>query len=83
MENTIITYPPKEFVGTLSPEQYSRYNKNKLDDSWLRDSFKVPKDKYYTVSEYPENTMGNIWIVKDSHRTVENKKISKSDQKST
>jgi hypothetical protein len=73
MTDNIFSEKPK-----LSKEQLDRYVKNPLDDQWLRDYFKIPEDKYYSVSIYPEP--GFIKILKLS-REEKNKKISKSEQK--
>jgi len=54
-----------------------RYLKNPLDDTWIRSEFKIPENKYFSVSVYPEP--GFLKILR-LPREVKNKKISKSDK---
>jgi hypothetical protein len=66
----------------LSEELFKRYASDPLKyDEEVRKAGKVPDDKYYTVSMWPEHLAGYVEVLKKSSREVKLKKISKSDQK--
>lgn len=67
----------KQPVGTMSPELFSRYNKDPLGmESEVRRVFSIPEDFYFTVSMWPHP--GVVAIDESRLRTVPMKKISKS-----
>ena len=63
----------------MSPEMFARYDKNPMGmDEEVRRHFKIPSDKYYSVSVM--NEIGAVHITPKLVRHVTAKKISKSDQ---
>lgn len=50
----------------------------KAMDGEVRHTFKIPANKYYTVSAWPEP--GIVTVDPERHRDVPSNKISKSDQ---
>lgn len=64
----------------LTPEQFKQYVANPLAmDETVRKWCDLPADKYYTVSTWPEESAGKVYVTKLS-REVKAKKVSKSDQ---
>ena len=67
-------------MKTLSLELFNKYKENPLQyDEEVRNYCKLREDRYYTVSMWPENLMGQVFETKNV-RVVKSKKISKSDQ---
>ena len=66
----------------MTPDQFEQYQKssNSVKDELVRSWFKVPEDKYYTVSVWPDHVAGVVRVDPKRHRHVHAKKISKSDQ---
>ena len=59
----------------------AKYLANPLGtDEEVRKALDLPADRYYTVSTWPEEHAGKVYVLRLS-REVKNKKISKSDQK--
>lgn len=72
-----------KLLGKMNPGQWEDYfqnDPNKMGDK-VRKWFKVPENRYYSVSIWPENLSGNVWLNEKLFRDVPKKKISKSDQK--
>lgn len=72
-----------KFLGKMNTnqwEEYSHNDPNKCGDK-VRKWFNVPENRYYSVSTWPENVAGNVWLNEKLFRDVPKKKISKSDQK--
>lgn len=71
-------------IGRLTEEQVKRYEADPLGapDVELRQQFKIPDDRYYTVSVWPERCRGFIYVDLTRTRLVKARKISKSDQPS-
>lgn len=68
-------------MKTLTPEQFQEYVANPLGtDFKVRQWARVPEDRYYSVTVWPEHLAGRVWVTPNLHRTVVAKKISKSDQ---
>ena len=68
-------------MTTLTPKQLTEYLTNPLEaDPWVRYFAKVPEDRYYTVSVWPDHLAGRVFVNMKDYRTVKSKKISKSDQ---
>lgn len=64
----------------LTPDQLKEYLENLLvNDAKVRKWCDIPDDKYYSVSVWPENVTGNVWMDDRRFRTVHSSKISKSD----
>jgi len=62
----------------LSSELYQRYLDDPLAmDAQVRAAFKIPEDKYYSVSVYPPHLAGRVTIERTRH--VRSDKISKSN----
>ena len=67
---------------TIPQPLLAKYLVNPLAlDEEVRLSLNIPDNRYYTVSVWPENRAGTVYITKLT-REVKAKKISKSDQKS-
>ncbi len=65
----------------MSLDLFNKYILNPLNmDSEVRNSLALREDRYYTVSVWPENCVGNVYETRNV-REVKNKKISKSDEK--
>ena len=65
----------------LSPELYVKYVADPLGmDAAVRNAAKVPEDRYYSVSTWPEERAGVVTVNTKDYRKVAAKKISKSDQ---
>jgi hypothetical protein len=65
----------------LTTEQLKQYVQNPSHmDEQVRKWCNLPEDKYYTVSTWPEEVAGNVYVT-NVYRVVKAKKISKSDQK--
>lgn len=65
----------------LTPEQFKEYAANPLaTDEKLRKWVSVPDDRYYSVSMWPDELAGRVWVNMKDYRKVPAKKISKSDQ---
>ncbi len=70
----------------LSKEQFEEYSANPLaTDEKLRVWLDLPDNRYYTVSIWPEEFAGRVFVrtptEKDKARIAKAKKVSKSDQK--
>ena len=65
----------------MTPEQFEQYRKSTPDvkSQLVRKWFKVPEDKYYTVSMWPDHVAGVVRVDHKRHRDAKSKKISKSD----
>ena len=65
----------------LTPEQFAQYrlNPNGMDAN-LRKWAQVPENRYYSVSVWPENLEGRVFVVANIFRSVKVEKISKSNQ---
>lgn len=62
----------------MSEEMLKRYEADPLGmDSEVRRCFKVPENRYYSVSTYPAAVAGRVTMT--TERTVKAHKISKSD----
>ena len=65
----------------MTGELFERYKANPLGmDEVVRLAYKIPPDKYYSVSMWPEETEGTISITEGLARKAPSGKISKSDQ---
>lgn len=65
----------------LTTDQFAQYVANPLGmDSAVRKWAGVPDDRYYTVSMWPENLSGRVYVNHNGYRTVKSVKISKSNQ---
>ena len=65
----------------LSAELYKQYLADPLGmDAAVRKAAKVPEDRYYMVSTWPEERAGRLTMNMKDYRKVPAKKISKSDQ---
>jgi hypothetical protein len=66
----------------MTEDVFKQYLSNPLGmDTIVRNTFKIPDNKYYSVSVWPPERQGYVWITKNLSRKVETVKISKSDQK--
>ena len=67
----------------ITGELFERYKANPLGmDETIRLAFKIPADKYYSVSIWPEERAGIISIREGGEsRKSPARKVSKSDQK--
>lgn len=65
----------------MEPKMFIHYSQNPLgmDDS-IREHFKIPDNKYYTVAMWPGEMAGVVTVIQNLGRTVTAKKISKSNQ---
>lgn len=65
----------------LTTEQYEEYFRDiEKGDFKVRKWCNIPDNKYYTITTWPENLRGDVFIIENSHRNPPLKKISKSDQ---
>lgn len=65
-------------LGWMSEEMLKRYEADPLGmDAEVRQYFKVPENRYYSVSMYPPTGNGRVTVT--SERVVKAHKISKSD----
>ena len=53
-------------------EDYSTQNPLQMGDK-VRKWFQVPENKYYSVSTWPENVAGNVWLDEKRYRDVPKK----------
>ena len=69
----------------MTPEMFKRYSANPEGmDEIVRLAYKIPADKYYSVSVWPEERAGIITIRESGEsRKSPARKISKSDQQPT
>ena len=66
----------------LNEELLKRYINDPMGmDEEIRKKFDIPKNRYYTISTWPEKVAGYLYIDMKRTREVSAKKISKSDQK--
>lgn len=64
--------------GRMSEEMLKRYEADPLGmDAEVRQCFKVPENRYYSVSMYPPAVAGRVTVT--TERVVKAHKISKSD----
>lgn len=64
----------------MTEKMFIEYQTNPLEmDSKVREHFKLPENKYYTVAIWPEHVKGEVRVINLS-RQVKSAKISKSDQ---
>ena len=67
----------------LTPEQFAQYSADPLGmDAVVRTWGKVPEDRYYSVSTWPEHLAGRLYVNDKMFRVVKATKISKSNQPS-
>jgi hypothetical protein len=65
----------------LTSEQLQEYLANPFAaDPKVRKWCGLPEDRYYTVSVWPENLAGRVFVRRNEVRKITSKKISKSDQ---
>jgi len=66
---------------TMSPEMIKKFGEHgenaKLMDEEIRRTFKIPNNRYYSVTVDP-SPLGRVFIDKTRYRVVETVKISKS-----
>lgn len=63
---------------TMPKELLARYEADPLGvDAEVRRYFKVPENRYYSVSTYPPSVAGRVTVT--TERDVKARKISKSD----
>jgi len=69
----------------MDERMFEHYKQNPLGmDDTVREHFKIPDNRYYTVSMWPEDEFcGVVRIISNSVRVVKAAKISKSNQPST
>lgn len=69
----------------MDDKMFEHYKQNPLGmDDTVREHFKLPDNRYYTVSMWPEDEFaGVVRIITNSVRVVKAAKISKSNQTST
>ena len=68
-------------MTTLTQNQLAEYLADPLAaDAKVRRWAGVPEDRYYSVSVWPEQLAGRVWVNMKDYRKVAAKKISKSDQ---
>lgn len=61
---------------------FQRYCQNPADpatDAEIRQLFKIPSNRYYTVARWPEHVAGRLYVDETRTRVVPVHKISKSD----
>ena len=67
----------------LTTEQFAQYSAEPLGmDSVVRKWANVPKNRYYSVSTWPEHLAGRLYVNDKMFRVVKATKISKSNQPS-
>jgi len=65
----------------LTADQFTQYAANPVAmDEQVRSWCKLPEDKYYSVTVWPDELAGVVTLTNVS-RVVKAKKVSKSDQK--
>lgn len=65
----------------MSPDLFRRYTADPTGlDGEVRKQCGIPDDRYYTVSVWPENLAGRIFVDEKRYRAVKAVKISKSAQ---
>jgi len=66
---------------TMSPEMFTKFGdrgqNSKHMDEEIRKVFKIPSNRYYSVTLYP-SPEGRVFIDRSRYRVVENTKLSKS-----
>lgn len=68
-------------IMQLTSQQFDKYEKEPLKfDSEMRSLFKIPQNKYYSVSIWPSLLAGRVCITSNLTRNVPINKISKSIQ---
>jgi hypothetical protein len=68
-------------MKTMTPEMFARYSANPLGmDAEVRNHFQVPDNRYYTVTTWPPERAGQLFVDLKRTRVVHAKKVSKSDQ---
>lgn len=68
-------------IPVMSGDLFDRYQHDPLKaDADVRRIFKVPDNRYYSVTIWPDHMAGRISIDMKRTRAVAGKKISKSDQ---
>lgn len=73
--------PEPLFMTTLTKNQLAEYVADPLGtDFKVRQWAGVPEDRYFTVSVWPEQLAGRVFVRMTEYRKVAAKKISKSDQ---
>jgi len=67
-------------MNRIPAELFERYLANPLAvDNEVRRKLKLPEDRYYTVSVWPPELAGRVFV-SSLHRSVKEAKISKSDR---
>lgn len=69
-------------LGRLTEEQIMRHEADPFGagDTALRQQFRIPENRYYTVTVWPEQARGLIYLDEKRTREARAQKISKSDQ---
>lgn len=68
-------------MQTLMPELLAQYLANPLGmEESVRRLFKLPDNRYFTVTTWPPERAGQVFVDKTRTRVVLTKKVSKSDQ---
>lgn len=68
-------------MKTMTPEMFARYTADPLAmDAEVRRHFKLPENRYYTVTTWPPERAGQLFVDETRTRVVHAKKVSKSDQ---
>lgn len=67
---------------TMSPEMFAKFGdkgeNSKLMDDEIRKAFKIPSNRYYSVTLHP-SPPGRVFIDRNRYRIVESVKLSKSN----
>lgn len=66
----------------MPAELFKKYSENPLlMDAGVRKFMGIPDNRYYSVTTWPEDKAGEVFIDNKRFRDVKSAKISKSDQK--
>lgn len=64
----------------MPPDLYAMYTKNPLAaDHLVRARLKVPENRYYVVTTWPQHLAGRVFVDPTRTRVVKAHKVSKSD----
>lgn len=68
-------------MNTMTPDMFARYSADPYGmDAEVRRLFKLPENRYYTVTTWPLERAGQLFVDETRVRVVHARKVSKSDQ---
>lgn len=69
-----------KMLAKMDKRMWQQVDANAEDMDWtVRATFNIPEDRYYSVTSFPKEKQGEIYLVQGLKRIAKVKKISKSN----